>query len=294
MHKSRIKRQRIINVHCLALIADRSNVMDSNNKEGSELPEFTDIKIFIDSLLIGYQTNKTIEFEIERNPMICTPIRRDSIFESGSILPTTILIMIDFIFLIPYVILLISLIQEKNAKVKEILKVLGIEPILNNFAHAIRTLIILCLLILLLCIVYKLKLKPDAYFNSVNFRILFFAYFIFGLQLISFCIMNVQLFDKNVRAILGTFVIYLISLITFAYNIVWPVAIQYVLIFFSPYIAGHSIFQQLILHDLAKKDVALFRTIYRNVPIYFPTLIIMIISCVFNGMLSWYLDKVFP
>ncbi|CAF3577194.1 unnamed protein product [Rotaria sp. Silwood2] len=51
------------------LIADRSNVMDSNNKEGSELPEFTDIKIFIDSLLIGYQTNKTIEFEIERNPM---------------------------------------------------------------------------------------------------------------------------------------------------------------------------------------------------------------------------------
>ncbi|CAF4553933.1 unnamed protein product, partial [Rotaria sp. Silwood2] len=106
--------------------------------------------------------------------------------------------------------------------------------------------------------------------------------------------MNVQLFDKNVRAILGTFVIYLISLITFAYNIVWPVAIQYVLIFFSPYIAGHSIFQQLILHDLAKKDVALFRTIYRNVPIYFPTLIIMIISCVFYWMLSWYLEKVFP
>jgi hypothetical protein len=63
---------------------------------------------------------------------------------------------IDFIFLIPYVedieiknydmdislfrylILLTSLIREKNAKVKEILKVLGIEPILNNLAHGIR------------------------------------------------------------------------------------------------------------------------------------------------------------
>jgi hypothetical protein len=160
-----------------------------------------------------------------------------------------------------YVILLNSLIREKNTKIKEILKVLGIEPILNNFAHAIRskdrhvscrkrkyffisrTLIILCILILCLCIVYKLKLKPDAYFNSVNFRILFSGYLIFGLQLISFCIMNAQLFDKNVCAIIGTFVIYLTSSIIFTHSIVWPVTIQYVLIFFSPYIAGHSIFQ---------------------------------------------------
>ena len=62
------------------MIADRSNVTDRKEKKGSELPEFTGVKIFIDSLLIGYQTNKTIEFELERNPMICTPVRRDSIF----------------------------------------------------------------------------------------------------------------------------------------------------------------------------------------------------------------------
>jgi len=66
------------------------------------------------------------------------------------------LIFIDFVFLIPYVkefeinrffssllflsylILLTALIREKNAKVKEILKILGIEPTLNNFAQAIR------------------------------------------------------------------------------------------------------------------------------------------------------------
>ncbi|CAF3526948.1 unnamed protein product [Rotaria sp. Silwood1] len=276
------------------LIPDRSNITDSDNREGSELPEFTDVKMFIDSLLIDYQTNKTVEFELERSPMTCTPIRRDSLFESGSILPTTILILIDFIFLIPYIILLISLIQEKNAKVKEILKVLGIEPILNNFAQAIRTFIIIFLLTLLLCIVYKLKLKPDAYFNTVNFGILFIGYLIFSLQLISFCIMNVQLFDKNVRAILGTFLIYMISLIVFPYSIVWPTAIQYVLIFFSPYIAGHSLFQQAILHDLANKDISVFQTIYRNVPMYFPTLIIMILSCMFYWVLSWYLEKVFP
>lgn len=106
-----------------------------------------------------------------------------------------------------------------------------------------RTLVIIFILTVLLCIVYKLKLKPDAYFNSVNFGILFFGYFIFSLQLISFCIMNVQLFDKNVRAILGTFVIYLISLIIHPNSLAWPTAIQYILMFISPYIAGHSLFQ---------------------------------------------------
>jgi hypothetical protein len=104
--------------------------------------------------------------------MICTRSRRDFFFgkirfrqdfylllfflESGSTIITTVLILIDFIYLIPYVeqisnqeivfiplflsylILLTSLIREKNAKVKEILKVLGIEPILNKSAHAIR------------------------------------------------------------------------------------------------------------------------------------------------------------
>ncbi|CAF5186839.1 unnamed protein product, partial [Rotaria magnacalcarata] len=106
--------------------------------------------------------------------------------------------------------------------------------------------------------------------------------------------MNVQLFDKNVRAILGTFFIYAISLAIHPYSIVWPTAIQYILIFFSPYIAAHSIFQQAMLHDLGKIDVALFHIIYRNVPIFFATLIIMICSSVFYWTLSWYLEKVFP
>jgi hypothetical protein len=43
-----------------------------------------------------------------------------------------------FFIIFRYLILLTSLIREKNAKVKEILKVLGIEPILNNIAQGIR------------------------------------------------------------------------------------------------------------------------------------------------------------
>jgi len=40
--------------------------------------------------------------------------------------------------------------------------------------------------------------------------------------------------------------------------------------------------------------MALFQTIYRYVPMYFPTLILMLLSSVFYWTLSWYLEKVFP
>ncbi|CAF3720568.1 unnamed protein product, partial [Rotaria sordida] len=272
------------------LITDRSDIMNNNKDQWSKLPAFTDVKIFIDSLLIGYQTNTNIEYELERTLMICTPFRRNLIFESG--LSNLIKTFIDLIFLIPYCILLTRLIQEKNAKVKEILKVLGIEPILNNFAHAIRTLIIFCLLILLLCIV--LKQQPNGYFLTVNFGILFLGYLILGLQFISLCIMIAQLFDKNDRAQLTITFIYVLSSNIYSYTIFWPTPIQYVLIFFSPHIAGYSLFQQAVLHDLAEKDISLFQSIYRYVPIYFPTLIVMIFSCIFYWLLSWYLEKVFP
>lgn len=63
----------------LGFITDRSNVTDVNRYESSKLPEFTDVKIFIDSLLIHYQTNEEIKLEIEKTPMICTSCRRDFI-----------------------------------------------------------------------------------------------------------------------------------------------------------------------------------------------------------------------
>ncbi|CAF1197235.1 unnamed protein product, partial [Adineta steineri] len=290
-------------------IRDRSDVIDRPDYDfedsrspnfsyakmsiGSRLPEFSDVKMFIDALLIGYQTNRNITFELQKAPMTCTPYRRDYLFfESGSPLVIIVVMFIDFVYFIPYLILLTSLIQEKNAKVKEILKVIGIEPILNNFAQAIRTLIILCFLTILLCIIFILELKSDTYFNIVNFGVLFLGYLIHGLQLISFCIMNAQLFDKTFRAVLGTFFIYGLSVFIYPFIIGWPTAIQYIFIFISPYIAGRSIFQQVILHDLAYKNVAFFQTIYRHVPIYFVTLIIMIISCTFYWILSWYLEKV--
>jgi hypothetical protein len=104
-------------------------------------------------------------------------------------------------------------------------------------------LIIFTFLTILRCVVLTIKLKKYAYFNSVNFGILFVGYIIYSLELISFCIMNAQLFDKVVRTVLGTLLIYGVSYAINPYIVVWPSAIQYILIFFSPFIGGYSLFQ---------------------------------------------------
>jgi hypothetical protein len=62
------------------VVPDRSNATDNTGKEGSELPEFTNIKMFIDFLLMEYQTDRQIEYEIQRNLMSCTPYRDDFLF----------------------------------------------------------------------------------------------------------------------------------------------------------------------------------------------------------------------
>ena len=48
------------------------------------------------------------------------------------------------------------------------------------------------------------------------------------------------------------------------------------------------------LHELAMKDVLFVETIYRHVPMYLPTLTVMIASCLFYWLCSWYIEKVFP
>ena len=103
--------------------------------------------------------------------------------------------------------------------------------------------VIIFILIIILCIAYKLKLKPDAYFNTVNFGTLMLGLFIYGLQLVAFCIMNAQLFSTNVRAVVFTFFIYFLFGNLSSITMLWPPGIQYLLMFFIPYMAGRSLFQ---------------------------------------------------
>lgn len=109
------------------------------------------------------------------------------------------------------------------------------------FSH--RTMIILVMLVLMLCIVFKIKFNPYGYFDTVNFGSLFLGYIIFSIQLVSYCIFNAQIFDSNARAIIFTIVFHLaigqISNTIFQ----WPTAIQYILMFFYPYLGEWTIFQ---------------------------------------------------
>ena len=99
------------------------------------------------------------------------------------------------------------------------------------------------MIVILLCVVYKFKLRPTAYFNHVHFLTLLLGNLAYALQLVSFCVMHAQLFDVNVRAIVTTFVIYSVAIFLFSRIIVWPVGMQYFFIFVCPFIGGRSLFQ---------------------------------------------------
>lgn len=82
-----------------------------------------------------------------------------------------------------------------------------------------------------------------SYFHTVPIGVLLLVYSIYSLQLLSFCIFNAQLFDRVVRAMLGTLFIYGVSLLIYPSIVVWPVGLQYLLMFISPFIGGYSLFQ---------------------------------------------------
>lgn len=67
----------------------------------SIFPEFADLKIFLDNLLIDFQLNKTFEYQLTQRSISCPPFRRDFLFESSPISVILVLILIDFVFLIP-------------------------------------------------------------------------------------------------------------------------------------------------------------------------------------------------
>lgn len=59
-------------------------------------------------------------------------------------------------------------------------------------------------------------------------------------------------------------------------------------------IYAFSTFQQLMLFDLAERNASFFESVYRSVPMYFLTLVIILVSCLFYWALSWYLEKIYP
>ena len=99
------------------------------------------------------------------------------------------------------------------------------------------------ILTVILCGVFDLRVGGNAFYNTVGFLNLLLAYLILGWQMISFCIMNAQLFDSQVRAVIAFGITYYGAESLFNLAVLWPTGIQYLLIFLCPFIAGRSISQ---------------------------------------------------
>ena len=51
---------------------DRWRSVGNRYAKPPDFPDFSDVKLLIDTILVEYQTGRSVTLEIERQPMICT------------------------------------------------------------------------------------------------------------------------------------------------------------------------------------------------------------------------------
>ena len=111
------------------------------------IPPFLNIKIFVDSIMtrivLGRSESIVISWTFSR--ISCTPYRRhETIPTRWSFLFMTFSLSITYLF---YSFIIIHFIlQEKLLKIKEIIKIIHIQPLINYLAWALRPLFILSIL----------------------------------------------------------------------------------------------------------------------------------------------------
>jgi hypothetical protein len=114
-------------------------------------PPFLNVKMLIDSIAINLMLNEDISlrYSFSFGRLSCTPYRHhQTIPTRWSFILIEITLSITFLFY--YFILVKQIIKEKNTKVKEILKIIDIQPFIYYLAWALRSFFIILFLTIII------------------------------------------------------------------------------------------------------------------------------------------------
>ncbi|XP_060533320.1 cholesterol transporter ABCA5-like [Cylas formicarius] len=188
--------------------------------------------------------------------------------------------------------LLILIVGEKESKIKEGMKIMG----LYDSVFWLSWFIIYAIFVLFLTIICCTLLFALKVFQNTNFALIFVLVFLYCLTIIMFGFMVTPFFDKSRTAgILGNFAVTILSLLYFIQVFVrdsnsvalWIVSL------ISP--AGFALaMDKALLMDLAGEGVNL-ENIWSGPDMPFGgSLIMMALDIVLYGLLAYYLDSVVP
>ncbi|CAF1436607.1 unnamed protein product, partial [Rotaria sordida] len=255
-------------------------------------PSYLYIKIFIDSIVINLMLNEdlSIIYSWNHRSISCTSYRHHKTIPTRwSFILMEIALSIIYLFF--YFIISNSIIQENNEKVKEILKIIHIQPLINYFAWALRYFFILSFITFSITVIWKMSIGGWIVFEYVSSSILLFLFIVLNIQLISYSILMGQLFNSFTRLFLLTIIIWII-MNTLAYKEFHQ--IYQIILCLNPYFSLIYILRHLFINERTMTHVNLNKKLYRWSPILLNLLVFIFLSIPFYWILIWYFEKVFP
>ncbi|UJR24690.1 hypothetical protein I4U23_006063 [Adineta vaga] len=255
-------------------------------------PPFSNIKIFLDSIVISILLNekKSLIPSWTFSRITCTSYRHHRT------IPTRwSFILIEYSLSITYLfysfIIIHFILQEKNMKIKEIIKIIHIQPLINYLAWTLRPLFILSIITILITITWKLSINGWIIFKYVSAPILLFILTILNIQMISFSILMGQLFNSMSRLFFFIIILWIVMNILAFQNL--DLTIQFILCL-NPYYSLLCVLRNVFLFERAKKNVTFFQELYSCTPSIGNLIFYITLSILFSWIFIWYWEKVYP
>ncbi|CAH1274359.1 ABCA5 [Branchiostoma lanceolatum] len=250
---------------------------------------FAALQVAIDTALIKLQTNLTStslpNYLVEMMP------KPES---SGFSIISTISSIYFVLSYIPFVTTLtVYLVSEKEKKIKESMKMMG----LNSMAFWTSWLVVYMTIIILESLVCIGISYAAGLFSKSNFFFYFITFLLYGLSLVNIAFIMTTFFDKartaGAVAALATLCISALVLPISLLPADFPQAAQWALCLLSPVAFATSINQAAVLERSIGAQFSNVASEPANFPLLYP-IIMLIIDDVLYLLLALYLDKVIP
>ncbi|CAF0751595.1 unnamed protein product [Didymodactylos carnosus] len=269
-----------------------SEIHDSQKEQ---FAKFSNIKMAVDIVAARYFSHKPkLNLKIQRKSLTCTKYKSEqNVFDRVPLRVNQV--FLNMIFLFSYFILANSIIKERNQKVKEILKIINIPPLLNNFAWSLRTLIIMLLVTMGLTCLWKIPINKTygSLFSNVSLIYIILTFVFLSIQITSYAIFFAQLFNSFTTTFIFSIIIFIIMMTLGYIGSHLPVLLSYLLCM-NPFYSTIFILTHQYLFERAYVNITLFKPLYKQAPRIGLCWLSIIMSIGFYWFLVWYVEKIMP
>ncbi|CAF0914028.1 unnamed protein product [Rotaria sp. Silwood1] len=264
---------------------------------------FVGIQYFIDLSIIQYVTKTTqnLSLSISMNHFGCPEYYFDQLH---SVFGFFIPIFFSIIFLVTFIMNVGYIVEERQNKTKEYLRIYGLRTWINNLVWITRSMLIFFILTTVVTGLSMIVLPTSgsrknsvrkAIFNYTHWTLIWTILFVYSIQVSAFSVLFGQFFKRSFVAKVIGFVVWIITFIDFYPGV--SVGVRYFLCLF-PNTGLMFCLQVVLQYERRSNGMTTFEQLYSNLytyPLYIGIcLLLMLIYSVIYFFLAIYVERVNP